>query len=148
MTQSEYEAATILAFDPEAQVLPGQLASEQSAPLDCQLPGHALSVRDWKHLARASHPATSPIDDMSRLAAFLGERSRMDAAELGIGARVRIRARPRVGGDRYAGREGLIVKRHFAGFYVKLDMSARERSQKTELVETAYLELSSPSVDG
>ena len=58
-----------------------------------------------------------------------------------IGARVRIRARPRVGGDRYAGREGEIVKGHFAGFYVCLDMSLRERSRKTELVETEYLEV-------
>lgn len=63
-----------------------------------------------------------------------------------IGARVRIRPRPRVGKDRYANREGIIVRPHFAGFYVRLDMTPRERSQKTELVETGYLEvLASPA---
>jgi hypothetical protein len=58
-----------------------------------------------------------------------------------IGARVRILERPRIGGDRYRGREGVILKDHFAGFYVKLDMSPREKTQKTELVETRYLEI-------
>lgn len=52
--------------------------------------------------------------------------------------------RQRIGGDRYAGREGVIVKTQFAGFYVKLDMTPRERSQKTELVDTAYLEVLAP----
>jgi len=62
-----------------------------------------------------------------------------------IGARVRIRRRQRIGGDRYANREGIIVRSHFAGFYVRLDMTARERTQKTELVETAFLEVLAPS---
>ncbi len=57
------------------------------------------------------------------------------------GARVRIRERTRIGGDRFKGREGFIVRTHFAGFYVRLDMTARERTQKTELVETGYLEV-------
>jgi hypothetical protein len=38
----------------------------------------------------------------------------------------------------------VIVKTHFAGFYVKLDMTPRERSQKTELVDTANLEVLAP----
>lgn len=58
-----------------------------------------------------------------------------------IGARVRILERPRVGVDRFRNREGTIVRTHFAGFYVKLDMTSRERTQKTELVETRYLEV-------
>ena len=37
------------------------------------------------------------------------------------------------------------MKTHFAGFYVKLDMTPRERSQKTELVEAAYLEVLAPA---
>ena len=38
------------------------------------------------------------------------------------------------------------MRPHFAGFYVRLDMTPRERSQKTELVETGYLEvLASPT---
>lgn len=64
---------------------------------------------------------------------------------LGPGVRVRILERPRVGGDRFRNRVGVIVKPHFAGFYVKLDRSSRERSEKTELVETRFLEvLASP----
>jgi hypothetical protein len=58
-----------------------------------------------------------------------------------IGARVRILERPRVGVDRFRNREGTIVRTHFAGFYVRLDMTSRERTQKTELVETRYLEV-------
>ena len=61
-----------------------------------------------------------------------------------IGARVRIRPRQRIGGDRYANREGVIVRKHFAGFYVRLDRTPRERSQKTELVEVADLEVLAP----
>lgn len=34
-----------------------------------------------------------------------------------LGARVRIRDRKLVGGDRFAGRVGTVVKKHFAGFY-------------------------------
>ncbi len=68
-----------------------------------------------------------------------------DSLQPEIGTRVRIRPRQRIGGDRYANREGIIVRQHFAGFYVRLDMTARERSQKTELVETGYIEvLSAP----
>lgn len=105
-----------------------------------------MSQRTWGILARACMPACARLDDTARLALFLAERSTpIDAAhEPAIGDRVRVRARPRVGGDRYAGREGVIVKTHFAGFYVKLDMTRRERSQKTELVETAYLEVLAP----
>ena len=67
-----------------------------------------------------------------------GPRSTMEAR---LGARVCILPRQRVGGDRYAGREGVIVRTHFAGFYVRLDMTPRERTEKTALVETAYLEV-------
>lgn len=60
--------------------------------------------------------------------------------EFAIGARVRVRPRQRIGGDRFGGRVGTIVKTHFAGFYVRLDMTPRERTQKVELIETAYLD--------
>lgn len=68
-----------------------------------------------------------------------GPQPPSDGSDFAIGDRVRIRLRPRVGGDRFAGRIGTIVRTHFAGFYVRLDMSPRERVQKTELVETQYL---------
>ena len=64
--------------------------------------------------------------------------------EPSIGARVRILERPRVGVDRFRNREGTIVRTHFAGFYVRLDMTSRERTQKTELVETSHLEVLAP----
>lgn len=72
------------------------------------------------------------------------DEDRLSTKEVGIGARVRIRRRQRIGGDRYADREGVIIRTHFAGFYVRLDMTPRERTQKTELVETAFLEVLAP----
>ena len=147
LTETEYHAATILAFDPDAHVSAGHLDHGQGEPRDRHLAGDAMSLRAWRILARACAPASDRLDDTAQLALFLAERSTpIDAGrEPGIRDRVRIRVRPRVGGDRFAGREGVIVKTHFAGFYVKLDMTPRERSQKTELVEAAYLEVLAPA---
>jgi len=143
--ESEYHAATILAFDPDAHVCAGQLAG-QDEPRDRLLAGDAMSSRAWTMLARACTPQPTRLDDRACLALFLADRATRPepVLEHRIGSRVRIRPRQRVGGDRYGGREGVIVKTHFAGFYVKLDMTRRERSQKTELVETAYLEVLAP----
>lgn len=143
LSESEYHAATILAFDPEAYLLPGQFLADHFEPRDRLLAGDAMSLRGWTMLARACSERMDQHDDRARLEMFLAERTKPDAATLApeIGARVRLHQRPRVGGDRYAGREGVIVKTHFAGFYVKLDMTSRERTQKTELVETGYLEV-------
>ena len=33
------------------------------------------------------------------------------------------------------------MKKHFAGFYVKLDRTSRDTTDKTELVETGFLEI-------
>jgi len=143
LSESEYHAATILTFDPEAYLAPGQLSADHHDPRDRLLAGDAMSLRGWIMLARACSEGGGRHDDRTHLAIFLAERTMAAEATLEpeIGARVRIRRRPRVGGDRYASREGVIVRPHFAGFYVKLDMTPRERSQKTELVETAYLEV-------
>lgn len=143
LTESEYHAATILAFDPDAYVSPGHLATGIDEPRDRHLAGDAMDLRAWRLLARACSADGEPLDPVTVLATFLADRSiSIEASpEPKIGGRVRIKPRPRVGGDRYAGREGVIVKSHFAGFYVKLDISPRERSQKTELVETAYLDV-------
>lgn len=147
LTESEYHAATILAFDPDAYVSPGHLATEVEEPRDRHLAGDAMDLRAWRLLARACSTEGERLDPATCLATFLAERSVSAEVtpEPEIGGRVRIKARPRVGGDRYAGREGVIVKTHFAGFYVKLDMSPRERSQKTELVETGYLDVLAPA---
>ncbi|MDF0543820.1 hypothetical protein PX699_15820 [Sphingobium sp. H39-3-25] len=143
LSESEYHAATILAFDPEAYVSPGQFSADHHEPRDRLLAGDAMSLRGWTMLARACSEGMVQHDDRTLLEIFLAERATLAETilEPEIGARVRLRRRPRVGGDRYAGREGVIVKTHFAGFYVKLDMTPRERSQKTELVETGYLEV-------
>lgn len=143
LSESEYHAATILAFDPEAYLAPGQLSAHHHDPRDRLLAGDAMSLRGWIMLARACSEGGGRHDDRARLEIFLAERTMAAETilEPEIGARVRLRRRPRVGGDRYAGREGVIVKTHFAGFYVKLDMTPRERSQETELVETGYLEV-------
>lgn len=143
LSESEYHAATILAFDPDAHLSAGQLAADDHEPRDRLLAGDAMRLRGWIILARACCEAKDQHDDRARLEIFLAERAMPVETILKpeIGARVRLRRHPRVGGDRYAGREGVIVKTHFAGFYVKLDMTPRERSQKTELVETDYLEV-------
>lgn len=143
LSESEYHAATILAFDPEAYLSPSQFSADQPEPRDRLLAGDAMTMRGWTMLARACGETLGHDDDRARLETFLAERAiRAETTlEPEIGARVRLSRRPRVGGDRYAGREGVIVKTHFAGFYVKLDMTPRERSQKTELVETGYLEV-------
>ncbi|AIT82588.1 KOW domain-containing protein [Novosphingobium lubricantis] len=143
LSESEYHAATIFAFDPDAHLSAGQLAADDHEPRDRPLAGDAMSLRGWIILARACCEAKDQHDDRARLEIFLAERATPVETILKpeIGARVRLRRRPRVGGDRYAGRDGVIVKTHFAGFYVKLDMTPRERSQKTELVETDYLEV-------
>ncbi|MBV2149902.1 hypothetical protein KRZ98_16785 [Sphingobium sp. AS12] len=58
-----------------------------------------------------------------------------------IGARARILERPRIGGDRFKGREGEIVRQSAFGFYLRLDMTPRERVQKVELVEAPFLDV-------
>ena len=50
--ESEYHAATILAFDPDAHIAAGQLAGHDE-PYDRRLAGDAMSLRSWAMLARA-----------------------------------------------------------------------------------------------
>ena len=94
-----------------------------------------IAVQDWT--ITGLFDSTS-CDDCS---AESDNLARWAPLEPRIGARVRILERPRVDVDRFRNREGTIVRAHFAGFYVKLDMTSRERTQKTELVETRYLEV-------
>ncbi|RIA46213.1 hypothetical protein DFR49_0746 [Hephaestia caeni] len=59
-----------------------------------------------------------------------------------IGARVRIRDRRLIGGDRFKDREGIVVRENsLEGFYVNLDMTPRERVKKVELVMPRHLEV-------
>lgn len=141
LTDAEREVAAILAFDPDATIPPGALHAYADEPQIHPYPEAMMTAAAWRKLARACADPAQSADDAA-LVRFLAERRARSAASPAdrIGARVRIARRPRTGGDRYAGREGVIVKTHFAGFYVKLDMTPRERTQKTELVETEYLE--------
>lgn len=67
--------------------------------------------------------------------------------EPAVGARVRIIERSCIGGDRFKGREGEIIRQSRFGFYVQLDMTERERLQKVELVEAPFLTILSLSGD-
>ncbi|MDF0490402.1 hypothetical protein PX554_19930 [Sphingomonas sp. H39-1-10] len=67
--------------------------------------------------------------------------------EPAVGARVRIIERSRIGGDRFKGREGEIIRQGRFGFYVRLDMTPRERVQKVELVEAPFLTILSLPAD-
>jgi hypothetical protein len=102
-----------------------------------------LDAQDWTmsgvYDSTYCDDCESESDDLCRWVAI--DPAELPQSELVIGAWVRILERPRVGRDRYRGREGIIVKAHFAGFYVKLNKSLREKIQKTELVETQYLEV-------
>jgi hypothetical protein len=77
LTAAEYEAATILAFDPEAAISPAALQSAQSCE-DDTLYGLAASHFDdatWRRLTRACVSDADRYDDAQCLAAFLAERS-------------------------------------------------------------------------
>ena len=63
-----------------------------------------------------------------------------------VGARVRIATRPRIGGDRFAGRTRTTVRVNSVcgGLYVRLDPRPRERVDKVELVDLAFLDVPTP----
>ena len=52
LSETEYDAATIIAFDPEASIAAGALAGPPK-PLERRLFGNSLSYRGWILLARA-----------------------------------------------------------------------------------------------
>lgn len=70
LSETEYHAATILAFDPEASIAAGALA-EPTPSLERQLSGARLTYREWVLLARA----WLRVDDPTCLAAFLADRA-------------------------------------------------------------------------
>lgn len=77
LTAAEYEAATILAFDPEANVSPAALQSAHASEDDA-IYGLAASHFDdatWRRLARAFVSDADRYDDAQCLAVFLAERS-------------------------------------------------------------------------
>lgn len=77
LTAAEYEAATILAFDPEANISPAVLQSANACEDDA-IYGLADSHFDnatWRRLARACVNGADRYDDAQCLAIFLAERS-------------------------------------------------------------------------
>jgi len=143
LTDAEHEVATILAFDPDASIPAGTLHPVRDDPRTNAFAGSAMSPDAWRKLAKAASCPRTAADDRTLIATFLAgctSVADIDPAQV-INARVRVRPRPRAGVDRYANRVGEVVRPHFAGFYVRLDMTPRERTQKVELVETEHLEL-------
>lgn len=77
LTAAEYEAATILAFDPEANIFPAALQSAHTCE-DGALYGLAASQFDdatWRRLARACVRDADRYDDAQCLTVFFAERS-------------------------------------------------------------------------
>ena len=140
LTDTEREVAAILSFDPDATIPAGALHPYRDEARTNPIPADAMDSRAWRMLARACAP-TPERDEEAAFAQFLAERSSLVGVAPSDAIGLRVKPRPRVGGDRYAGRAGEIVRAHFAGFYVRLDMTPRERTQKTELVDTDKLEL-------
>lgn len=74
LSETEYHAATILAFDPEASI-PGGALAEPDPFFERRLSGSHLSYRGWVLLARACAGDWPREDDSTCLAAFLAERA-------------------------------------------------------------------------
>ena len=74
VSQTEYHAATILAFDPEAFVPAGQLAAADE-PRDHRLGGDAMALPAWRVLARACSADPCGLVGDAALTRFLAERS-------------------------------------------------------------------------
>ncbi len=75
LSESEYHAATILGFDPEAYLSPGQFSGDHPEPRDRLLAGDAMTLRGWTMLARACGETVGHQDDRARLETFLAERA-------------------------------------------------------------------------
>lgn len=77
LTAAEYEAATILAFDPEATISPAALQLAHACEDDAMhsLPGSHFDKATWRRLARACVNNADRYDDAQCLAVFLADRS-------------------------------------------------------------------------
>lgn len=81
LSDTEYEVARILAFDPEAQLAPGTLIANSDnicSDFDARnvhVAADLFATTIWQRLARACSDWTRQHDDTSCLATFLAERS-------------------------------------------------------------------------
>jgi len=74
LSEAEYDAATILAFDPDASLPHGVLADPIPSFVR-RLPGNCLSYSGWVLLAGACARDGPRDNDATTLAAFLAERA-------------------------------------------------------------------------
>jgi hypothetical protein len=77
LTIAEYEAATILAFDPEASISPAALQLARAGEGDAMrgLPCSRFDKATWCRLARACVGDADRYDDAQCLTVFLAERT-------------------------------------------------------------------------
>lgn len=74
LSPDEYEAATIIAFDPDAYIAPSAFSRSDPGGRPCLLPVDAMPERSWRKLARACS-ADRSADGATILRTFLAERS-------------------------------------------------------------------------
>lgn len=75
LSPHEFEVATILEFDPEAEVAPGSLPPVLSCELICSVPSRYFSPSTWLRLARGIDGIAQSAMDMRDVAHFLDRRS-------------------------------------------------------------------------
>lgn len=73
LSPDEYDVATILAFDPDADIAPGAFSRGDPGRRSCRLPRDAMPDRSWRKLARACSADHSPDGD-TILRTFLAAR--------------------------------------------------------------------------
>ena len=107
LTEDEFDASAILAFDPEAE-LPFAIFARPvlSHDITHQVTGGQFDVTTWERLARASISEADTLDRSTCLALFLARRavpeSNDDAPiQPSLDPQVRILPRQRIDGDRF-----------------------------------------------
>ncbi len=73
LSPDEYDVATILAFDPDADIAPGAFSRSDPGGRSCLLPRDAMADRSWRKLARACS-ADHSADGDTILRTFLAAR--------------------------------------------------------------------------
>mgnify|MGYP003575147225 CR=1 FL=1 len=73
LSPDEYDVATILAFDPDADIAPGAFSRSGPGGRSCRLPRDAMPDRSWRKLARACS-ADHSADGDTILRTFLAAR--------------------------------------------------------------------------
>jgi hypothetical protein len=75
LSPHEFEVATILEFDPEAEIAPGSLPPVLPSDLICSVPSCYFSPSTWLRLARGIDRIAQSAMDRRDVAYFLDRRS-------------------------------------------------------------------------